>query len=1031
MSNINILTLLLQEPKLEEKRFMHLQSLVSVPFLAIPVSKWPSASKWIQSERILYTEHLKLEIVKNIVKISFDGLEETLVYEFDKEIPVDVGLTTYFSNAKDDKKGFFTKSKELDVARSNLLQKNYREKVGNFFLLSTVAEWKNYNIESKKENGCHIFYYQNMLALHVGMDFVELFFHENKAGRFATPHAIRQHYYPTHCCAFDELGDIPENILKEVSNQPRFHEDTFTCGKYCPAIEFSNNYAASVVDATRELCPHLLNIPCTYNNELKSDQWTVLWDAPMGAGKSHSIRELLKKHEDWKVLVISVRIALTKSFMDDFGHDGLKFVNYQDVAGYQIDNDKLIVQIDSLHRVPQHKDWDLVILDESQSLTAHFSAETFTKASSVFTRFKKLIRDFAKRVICCDADMNKFNVERTKWFIETVCKRRIIYIHSEAENDFRRYIRLTPADDMAYRCVQLVGRGKKIVIVSNTKRFPKDIHRLLQKKFPHKRGLTIYNEANHAWNDCIEEGGHRRPINKRKDSMDFEGLDWFAYSPVVSPGVSFDTKHFDIVCAKATPTEGAAGVRYFAQLCNRMRHLNDKLVLYDIPLSTPHHFESLWWGGIMRELNDNQKIQRDFLNDYLDVEFQDGGRRKSNVVNATRDFNILWCRNESEARRSVIMFEKMFKDAKKKDGAQFYYLNMAESDAEKIKALREERQKVNKNCNEKVKKEIVNAAKIDFATYSQMKETLKSNETVSIKEWYQYKRFEFVWFNGLNDRTDEELLEDLTHLGEYNSRVEDHFLHLLIKPEEQKKMEQQSFASRNEKSEGNSRQVQLHMKVNKDILSVKTSYVRRVLAILGVNPIEPSYHTSADFKNTDAALKLIEDIGKDPHARKKFRLTTLKHLGQEKKAWKFLTTAFNIICKDMKVAKRGEQAMKGGKNIRRWSLSHIYAEKKWHINPAYIKKLKYVAFKLEHKDRFPEWKDLLIDKAEENINAIVTQYELELNKEKASATALQTDNNNTPPNGKKRELSTNNTEQPPKRNKTEGSSINNAIDLTS
>ena len=66
-------------------------------------------------------------------------------------------------------------------------------------------------------------------------------------------------------------------------------------------------------------------------------------------------------------------------------------------------------------------------------------------------------------------------------------------------------------------------------------------------------------------NDCIEEGVHRRPINKKKIPLILK--DWIGlYSPVVSPGVSFDMEHFDIVCAKATPTEGAAGVRYFAQL---------------------------------------------------------------------------------------------------------------------------------------------------------------------------------------------------------------------------------------------------------------------------------------------------------------------------------------------------------------------------------------------------------------------------------------------------------------------------------
>ena len=46
----NVLTSLLEEPKLEEKRFMHLQSLVKVPWLAVPVSEWPPASKWLAEQ---------------------------------------------------------------------------------------------------------------------------------------------------------------------------------------------------------------------------------------------------------------------------------------------------------------------------------------------------------------------------------------------------------------------------------------------------------------------------------------------------------------------------------------------------------------------------------------------------------------------------------------------------------------------------------------------------------------------------------------------------------------------------------------------------------------------------------------------------------------------------------------------------------------------------------------------------------------------------------------------------------------------
>ena len=70
--------------------------------------------------------------------------------------------------------------------------------------------------------------------------------------------------------------------------------------------------------------------------------------------------------------------------------------------------------------------------------------------------------------------------------------------------------------------------------------------------------------------------------------------------------------------------------------------------------------------------------------------------------------------------------------------------------------------------------------------------------------------------------------------------------------------------SKNEKGTENTRKVQLHIKVGKDVLSVKTSYVRRVLEILGVDVIEPLYHEHFNI-NIENTLKLIQDIEKDPH----------------------------------------------------------------------------------------------------------------------------------------------------------------------
>ena len=79
MSSISaesVSTLLLEEPKLEEKRFMHLQSLVKVPWLAVPVSEWPPASKWLaeqlpNGDPSFTSNNIRIFYNKNHLTVSF------------------------------------------------------------------------------------------------------------------------------------------------------------------------------------------------------------------------------------------------------------------------------------------------------------------------------------------------------------------------------------------------------------------------------------------------------------------------------------------------------------------------------------------------------------------------------------------------------------------------------------------------------------------------------------------------------------------------------------------------------------------------------------------------------------------------------------------------------------------------------------------------------------------------------------------------------------------------------------------------
>ena len=1017
MSAINILTLLLQEPKLEEKRFMHLQSLVPVPFLAIPVSKWPPASKWLSIKKPngvqgFSSANIEIYYEKKHLIICF---EENHQFEVDieTEIPTNATESQCFGKNK-----IITSSIALEQARNNYVV-NHFQTIQNTFLTTAVEKWLRVGWTLTTDRKIVVLSYKPFVLLKVGVDFVSMRFNHQYAGRFYTPHNVRLELFSSFCKTFAEAINLGRNDYAEVASEPhRENNNLFTMGKHCPAISFVNSETASPPTNIRgrPRCEWQLNIPYTLTTTRsgqKHKKWTVLWTAPMGSGKSHAIREVLKKNPTWKVLVISVRIALTNSFMEDFEKDGVPgFVSYQEKRGMLHDN-RLIVQIDSLKRVNNLKKFDLLILDESQSLTAHFAAETFENAAQVFESFKRCIL-LIPRVIAMDADMDKYNIDRTQWLIQNILNRPATIIRSSAKNDYRRYVRVPSQNDLMYRICTLIELNKRVVIVSNNKTFPKEVHHLLAKRFKDKKGLAIYNEPGHAWNDCIDG----RMIRKNNPN-DFNDLSWLAYSPVVSPGVSFDYDEFNVICAAASPSEHASGVRFFAQLCNRVREIKDGVVFYHIPPKSPFHFESNRWVDIRNEYNKRNSLQKDFVNNFSKVIDQQQGMaevsedemdedivRNAPIQMASKSFNTLWCKIELEARTSITHFEREFRKAKEQDGGTFYYLTPGENDVQQIKDIKKNRTISKKELKELEMKNILEAPTIAHERWTQ----LKDKRNLSVVESFQVKKFEFCYFNGI-DQNDGQLQEHLEQLGSYNPYDEDIFINVLLP---QQVLKDYDMGKLGNKVNKHGKRV-TYANINKKLSSVKTAYIIDILQVLGMNNIlDIAYYDSeTTMVDLSKVREIINTIKTDPDASRRFKASKLIGL-DNRTCWTFLCAAFNTIAKDMGVG----TSMKGVREKRKWSLSHTYAKKKWQINPVYIQKLKYVLLKLKVKNRF--WWGEHIDET------IQTQIVQLLNEE-----TVETMDNTINAPRLKRELSTNNTEQQPKKNKIEGSSNNNAINLTS
>lgn len=150
----------------------------------------------------------------------------------------------------------------------------------------------------------------------------------------------------------------------------------------------------------------------------------IVSQAPMGSGKTHQIKECLKDHTKFKrVLVLSPRQTFSKEKYIEFKGICPDFMHYQNEEVKAIFNwssiDKLILQVESLIRFPDiesigcNLEYDLVILDEIESILYQFSSTTNRNAIKAFETFVTILQE-SKHIIMADAFITKRTVSLCK-----------------------------------------------------------------------------------------------------------------------------------------------------------------------------------------------------------------------------------------------------------------------------------------------------------------------------------------------------------------------------------------------------------------------------------------------------------------------------------------------------------------------------------------------------------------------------------------------------------------------------------------
>lgn len=289
------------------------------------------------------------------------------------------------------------------------------------------------------------------------------------------------------------------------------------------------------------------------------EQKIILLKANMKMGKTKIIKKYMEKYKYQTILFISSRRSFTKECKSKFGFDSYLDEDLQ--KKQIIDSDKLIIQVESLYKINRTKKWDLIILDESESIIQQFSSPFIKENRDSVAQILKYLIINSNKTICMDANLSNLTYQIMLNIIEN--KNEIYYI----ENNYKNYSNdkhfytndfITLTDNL----VEKLKQKKKIIICSNSLKKLKIMHKIIQD-YDSKLKTELYSSES-----ISENHHHLNDIEKYWD-----GLDIVLYSPTITSGISYENKRFH--CCFAYFSNNSCSVQISRQMLQRCRNFND------------------------------------------------------------------------------------------------------------------------------------------------------------------------------------------------------------------------------------------------------------------------------------------------------------------------------------------------------------------------------------------------------------------------------------------------------------------------
>jgi hypothetical protein len=298
-----------------------------------------------------------------------------------------------------------------------------------------------------------------------------------------------------------------------------------------------------------------------------------------GSGKTQLIKTILDKYTPERVLWVSYRQTLTDNIEGEF-----KKYNFKNYLNRVYDGNYQLIQLESLENLRHDNDngddvymvpeYDIIIIDEIESVLNHFNASTFKhdKSKEVYNYLYDIIK-VSKKLLLLDGDMAERSYSYALNFGD------MININNKYNTNERQFNIIQNEDIFLNKLYEDIATAKKdnkkIGICSMSKSETIKYNNLINEHFNKNMLDGDVNEIKilliNAESDDVDK---KKLKNIQAEIIKY---DVFIYSPTVEAGVNIDmagifNNLYCIICG------GSTSPRAFLQMTARIRHINNNII---------------------------------------------------------------------------------------------------------------------------------------------------------------------------------------------------------------------------------------------------------------------------------------------------------------------------------------------------------------------------------------------------------------------------------------------------------------------